>query len=76
MASEYSPRVFASQPIRTRTPKLFLYGLPFLRRFPNYIATERYRNNVAISFGRDIVCLPNDFATNFMKYSNVEKEQF
>ena len=24
----------------------------------------------------DIVCLPNDFATNFMKYFNVEKEQF
>ena len=44
--------------------------------FPNYIATERYRDTVAISFCRDIVCLPNDFATNFMKYFNVEKEQF
>ena len=41
--------------------------------FPNYIATERYRDNVAISFCRDIVCIPNDFATNFMKYLNVEK---
>ena len=27
-------------------------------------------------FPNYIVCLPNDFATNFMKYFNVEKEQF
>ena len=45
-------------------------------RFPSYIATERYRDNVAISFCRDIVCLPNDFATNFMKYFNVEKDVY
>ena len=42
----------------------------------NDIATKRYRDNVAISFCRDIVCLPNDFATNFMEYFLVEKEQF
>ena len=34
MASESSQRAFASQPIRTRASKMFLYlgGLPFLRR--------------------------------------------
>ena len=38
--------------------------------FPNDIATERHRDNVAIwiSFYRDIVRLPNDFVTNFMEY--------
>ena len=54
----------------TKSLRYILYG------FPNYIATERYRDIVAISFCRDIVCLPNDFAKNFMKYFNVEKEQF
>ena len=44
--------------------------------FPKYIATEQYRDSVAISFCRGIVCLPNDFATNFMECFLVEKEQF
>ena len=32
--------------------------------------------SLTISRQNDIVCLPNDFATNFMECFNVEKEQF
>ena len=42
----------------------------------SHIAGIQSNGSLTISRQNDIVCLPNDFATNFMKYFNVEKEQF